>query len=295
MSILITTEATADIPSVLFRDDLKIIPMGYTVNGIGYDGDKEKLSNKEFYDAVAQAKTKEDLPQTTMVTAFAATEFFEPYLKEGFDIIHIGFSSNLSGTYDQICMAAKELKEKYPDRKLTVIDSLSASFVEGLVAYYACYKKDQGASYEEIVDYVEKIKLCSNGIFVIDDLNHLCRTGRATKNEAFFGTMLQIKPMLYVTNEGTLVPYRKAMSFKKALKTLIEDCDKNAWKGDKDLLIAVGCADNEPDRALTMSILKEHGYKNVISYDVGPVIGTHVGKGMVSIIFMSDNRESVTE
>lgn len=292
MSILITTEATADIPESLFRDDLKIIPMGYTVNGIGYDGYTEKLSNKDFYNAVAQAKSKEDLPQTTMVTSFTATEFFDKYLSQGYDIIHIGFSSKLSGTLDQLNMAAKELKEKYPERKLTVIDSLSASFVEGLVAYYACHKKDEGASYEEIVDYVESIKQNAYGIFVIDDLNHLCRTGRATKNEAFLGTLLQIKPMLYISETGTLEPYKKAMSTKKALKTMLEDFKNVAFDKDKNLLIAVGCADNEPDRALVIDSIKAMGYTNVIPYDVGPVVGTHVGKGMVSIIFMGKERSS---
>lgn len=290
MSILITTEATADIPSSLFRDDLKIIPMGYTVKGVGYDGDKEKLSCKEFYDVVATAKTPSDLPQTTMVTAFAAEEFFTKYLSEGYDIIHIAFSSHLSGTYEQIKMAEKVCHEKFPERKLTVIDSFAASFVEGMIAYYTCQEKDKGASYEELVAYVEKIRYNAAARFVIDDLNHLCRTGRASRSEAFFGSALHIKPILYIPNDGSLVPFKKAISSKKAFRAMLEDVEKHAWKGD-DKLIAVGCADADEDRQFLIDQIKQLGFTNVIPYDVGPVIGTHVGKGMVSVIFLADSRE----
>ena len=112
MSILITTEATADFPESLTRDDIKIIPMGYTVNGVGYDGITEKLTPHEFYEAVSQAKTASDLPQTSQVTAFVAEEFFTKYLEEGYDIIHLALSSHLSGTIEQEKMAAKACMEK---------------------------------------------------------------------------------------------------------------------------------------------------------------------------------------
>lgn len=293
MSILITTEATADFPESLTRDDIKIIPMGYTVNGVGYDGITEKLTPHEFYEAVSQAKTASDLPQTSQVTAFVAEEFFTKYLEEGYDIIHLALSSHLSGTIEQEKMAAKACMEKFPDRKVTIIDSLSASFGQGLMAYYASLKNQQGLSYDDLVNYIEKdLKLNINHLFAIDDLNHLCRTGRATKNEAFLGTALHIKPVLYIPNDGSLVPYTKVISQKKAIKTLLETMQKNAVKPGDDILVGVGAADAPEDRAFIKKLVEDLGYKTV-EFDVGPVIGTHVGKGMIVVIYLGSNREDI--
>ena len=292
MSILITTEATADFPDSLLRDDIKIIPMGYTVNGIGYDGVEEKLTPHDFYEAVSQAKTASDLPQTSQVTAYVAEEFFSKYLAEGYDIIHIGFDSALSGTLEQEKMAAKACLEKFPDRKLTIIDSLAACFGQGLLVYYTAKQKDKGATYEELVKYVEDTKLNINHLFAIDDLNHLCRTGRATKNEAFLGTALHIKPVLYIPNDGKLVPYTKVISQKKAIKTLIETMQKNAVKPGDDILVGIGSADDPDSVAFMKKLIEDMGYKTV-EFDVGPVIGTHVGKGMIVIIYLGSNREDI--
>ena len=292
MSILITTEATADYPESLLRDDIKIIPMGYTVNGIGYDGIDEKLSAHDFYEAVAQAKTASDLPQTSQVTEYVAEEFFTKYLEEGYDIIHIGFDSALSGTLEQEKMAVKACQEKFPDRKIALIDSLAACFGEGYLAYLALLKKDEGASFEEIVKYVEDVKLNINHLFAIDDLMHLCRTGRATKNEAYLGAALHIKPVLYIPNNGKLVPYTKVISQKKAIKTLIETFQKNAVSPDKMPLVGIGSADDPDSVQFMKRLIEDLGYKTV-EFEVGPVIGTHVGKGMIVIIYLGSNREDI--
>ena len=294
MSILITTEATADFPDSLSRDDIKIIPMGYTVNGVGYDGVEEKLSPHDFYEAVSQAKTASDLPQTSQVTEYVAEEFFSRYLEEGYDIIHIGFDSALSGTLEQEKMAVKACQEKYPDRKITLIDSLAACFGQGYLTYLTALEKDKGASYEELVKFVEDTKLNVNHLFAIDDLNHLCRTGRATKNEAFLGTALHIKPVLYIPNDGKLVPYTKVISQKKAIKTLIETMQKNILPPDKVPFVGVGSADDPESVQLLKKLVEEMGYKTV-EFDVGPVIGTHVGKGMIVVIYLGSNREDITK
>ncbi len=293
MSILITTEATADYPESLARDDIKIIPMGYTVNGVAYDGINEVLTPHEFYEAVAQAKTASDLPQTSQVTAYTAEEFFSQYLEQGYDIIHLALDSAISGTIEQERMAAKACQEKFPDRKIVVIDSLAASFGQGLMAYYASLKNQEGVSFEELVDYIENdLKLNINHLFAIDDLMHLCRTGRASKNEAYLGTALHIKPVIYIPNDGKLVPYTKVISQKKAIKTLVDTMQKNAVKPGKDILVGVGCADAPEDRALIKKLVEEMGYKTV-EFEVGPVIGTHVGRGMVVVIYLGSNREDI--
>ena len=292
MSILITTEATADFPESLSRDDIKIIPMGYTVNGIGYDGVNEKLSPHDFYEAVSQAKTASDLPQTSQVTAYVAEEFFSQYLEQGYDIIHVGFDSALSGTIEQERMAAKACQEKYPDRRITIIDSLAACFGQGYLTYLTALHKDKGLSYDELVKYVEDTKLNVNHLFAIDDLNHLCRTGRATKNEAFLGTALHIKPVLFIPNDGKLIPYTKVISQKKAIKTLIETMQKNAVPASECPFVGVGSADDPESVQLLKKLVEEMGYKTV-EFDVGPVIGTHVGKGMIVVIYLGSNREDI--
>ena len=296
MSILITTEATADLPESLLksRDDLKVIPMGYTVNGVGYDGVDEKLSPHDFYEAVAQAKTASDLPQTSQVTAYAAEEFFTKYLEQGYDIIHVGFDSALSGTIEQEKMAAKACQEKFPDRRITVIDSLSACFGQGYLAYLTAMQNDKGLSYDEIVQYVKDTMLKVNHLFAIDDLMHLCRTGRATKNEAYLGSALHIKPVLYIPNDGKLVPYTKVISQKKAIKTLIETMQKNVLPPDQVPFVGVGSADDPESVQLLKKLVEDMGYKTV-EFDVGPVIGTHVGKGMIVVIYLGKDRESITQ
>lgn len=230
MKIMITAEATSDYPERLLTENITIFPMGYTVNGVAYDGMETKLSPKEFYDSCRKAKSKEDLPQTTMITAYQAQELFRPILEKGYDVIHIGFTKSLSGTYDQMCMAAKELSAEFPDRKITVIESCCAAFVQGLLVWYVDKKLQSGASYDELVAYAEEIKNNCAGYFTIDDMKHLYRTGRASKTQAFLGDALQIKPILYINKIGKLIPISKQISHKKAMKTMLEYFDKKDRK-----------------------------------------------------------------
>lgn len=290
-SYYITTEATSDYPSSLAEKDFAIIPMSYSVCGKDYDGEKEKLSPKEFYDACRNAASKEDLPTTAMVTAYTAKEFFTPVLQKGFDIIHIGFSSRLSGTFDQICAAAKELREEFPDRRITVVDSKAACFVEGLIAYYALRARDNGASYDECVKLAEKLSGQSCGFFTIEDINHLCRTGRVTKAEAFIGSTLHIKPILHIDAEGKLIPVTKAISKKRAVRGVIELAKKKMLPPDEQKLVGIGHADAyEEALALEKAVKEELGIKNTVVFDVGSVIGSHVGAGMLAVVLLCTDR-----
>lgn len=287
----ITTEATSDYPSSLKEKDFAIIPMSYSVCGKNYDGDTEKLTPKEFYDACRNAKTKEDLPSTAMVTAYTAKEFFTPILKAGHDIIHVGFSSKLSGTFDQLCAAANELREEFPDRRITVIDSKAACFVEGLIAYYALRAREKGASYEDCVKLVEKLSNQSCGFFTIEDINHLCRTGRVSKTEAFIGSTLHIKPILHIDEEGRLIPVTKAISKKRAIRGVIELAKKTMLPPEEQMLVGIGHADAPEDASFLENAVKEDlGVKNTIIFDVGSVIGSHVGAGMLAVVLLCKDR-----
>lgn len=285
MKIMITAESTSDMPESLITPNITIFPMAYTVSGVAYDGITTKLSPKEFYDICRNAKTKEDLPQTTMITAYQAEEYFRPILKEGYDIIHIGFTKSLSGTYDQMCKAAETMRQEFPDRRITVIESCAASFVQGLLVYYVDQKLQEGASYDELVEYAEKIKDHCGGYFTIDDMKHLYRTGRATKTQAFLGDALQIKPILYLNKIGKLIPVSKQMTHKKAVKAMLEYYDKQALPAEEQKLVGIVHADATDDALMIEKYLKEkYGLKNTMLVDVGPVIGSHVGAGMVAFV-----------
>ena len=291
MKIMITAEATSDYPDSLLTENITIFPMGYTLNGVAYDGVTTKLTPKEFYDACRKAKTKEDLPQTSMITAYQAKELFKPILDKGYDIIHIGFTKALSGTYDQMCMAAKELKEEYPDRKITIVESRSAAFVQGLLVWYVDQKLQSGASYEELVEYAEYLSLHTAGYFTIDDMKHLYRTGRASKTQAFLGDALQIKPILYINKLGKLIPISKQISHKKAMRTMLEYLDKKMLPAEQQKLVAVMHADAYEDAVLLEKTIKDkYHFEHTEIVDVGPVIGSHVGAGMVALVFLSTDK-----
>lgn len=289
--IMITAEATSDYPERLLTENITIFPMGYTVNGVAYDGVTTKLSPKEFYDACRNAKSKEDLPQTSMITAYQAKELFKPILDKGYDVIHIGFTKSLSGTYDQMCMAAKELKEEYPDRKITIVESRSAAFVQGLIVWYVDQKLQSGAAYDELVEYAEYLSMHAAGYFTIDDMKHLYRTGRASKTQAFLGEALQIKPILYVNKLGKLVAISKQISHKKAMKTMLEYFDKRMLPSEEQKLVAVMHADAyEEAQMLEKALASKYGFSNIEIVDVGPVIGSHVGAGMVAVIMLASEK-----
>ncbi len=285
--IMITAEATSDYPQSLLTENITIFPMGYTVNGTAYDGLETKLTPKEFYDTCRKAKTKEDLPQTTMITAYQAEELFRPILEQGYDILHIGFAKALSGTYDQMCIAAKELAAQYPDRKITIIESAAAAFVQGLYVWYVDQKLQGGATYDELVAYAEDLKDHCGGYFTIDDMKHLYRTGRASKTQAFLGEALQIKPILYVNKNGKLIPVSKQISHKKAMKTMLEYFDKKMLPAEEQKLVGIVHADAYDDALLLEKTVKDkYGIQNTVIVDVGPVIGSHVGAGMVALVFL---------
>lgn len=287
----ITTEATSDYPSSFDEKDFAVIPMSYSVCGKDYDGEREKLTPKEFYDACRNAKTKEDLPTTAMVTAYTAKEFFVPILAAGNDIIHIGFSSQLSGTYDQLCAAAEELRKEFPERRITVLDSKAACFVEGLIAYYALRARDNGASYDECVKLVEDLSGKSCGFFTIEDINHLCRTGRVSKAEAFIGSTLHIKPILHIDAEGKLIPVTKAISKKRAMHGVIDLAKKKMLPASEQKIVGIGHADAYEDAlALERMAKEELGISETVIFDVGSVIGSHVGAGMLAIVLLCSDR-----
>ena len=222
MSIFIFSDTTADYPADAPRKDVEILPMAVRIGNDEYDNINSFITAKEFYTRMRGG----EMGNTSMVQPFLAQERFEEKLKAGYDVFYLAFSSALSGTYAGCARVAKELAEKYPERKIIAVDSLNASMGEGLLLWYTVKKRDEGASFEELCEYVKYLVEKGVALFTVDDLTHLARLGRCSKASAMIGTLMSIKPVLHVDEQGRLMPYAKVMSRKKALKALVDGMEE---------------------------------------------------------------------
>ena len=234
------------------------------------------------------------MPTTSQVNPEQAKEAFKACLDQGNDVLYIAFSSGLSGTCGSGMVAAEEIREsgEYPDRKLIVIDSLSASLGEGLLVHKAVQLKEAGKSMEEVADWVEKNKLhlCHN--FTVDDLFHLHRGGRVSKATAVLGTMINIKPVLHVDDEGHLIAIGKVRGRKKSLAALVDRmADQIKGYEDQNSEVFISHGDCQEDAEYVQKLVQERfGVDKFIINHVGPTIGAHSGPGTVALFFMGNPR-----
>ncbi|MBU9738182.1 DegV family protein [Diplocloster agilis] len=283
---IITTDNTSDLPdSYISENDLDILFLSYTIDGETYERENQ-LSAAEFYKRMRNGS----MPTTAQINPDMAKEKFTKYLKEGKDILHISFSSGLSGSYNSCRIAAEELQEDFPDRRIVVVDSLCASLGEGLLVHKAVCQKKEGKSLAEITEWLEenKLHLCHN--FTVDDLNHLYRGGRVSKAAAVFGTMVNIKPVLHVDDEGHLVPVSKVRGRKKSLTTLVDNMEKQVGKFENDTIF-ISHGDCLTDAEFVARLVRERfGIQSFLINTVGPTIGAHSGPGTVALFFMGNSR-----
>ena len=284
----IVTDSACDLSEeFLTENGVTCAPLGFTMNNVNYGGsDGEKISAKDFYDALRDGA----MPTTYQVTGESAKEYMEQSLQKGRDVLVVAFSSALSGTCGSFQVAAKELKEKYPDRKIEVVDSLCGSMGEGLLVYYAVKKAETGATIEETKGYLEGLKGNISHNFTVDNLFHLKRGGRISSALAIVGTVLKIKPVLHVSDEGKLVAVGKAMGRKKSLQALADNMAKNQALEDGDPIF-ISHGDCDEDVEYLKNILKGYfpGHEFVVNY-VGPVIGCHAGAGVVALFYKANGR-----
>lgn len=280
---VITTDNTTDFPKEYIEaHGIKIIDLTYSIDDVAYGTSENPAhSSEEFYKLMREGKT----PKTTQVNPDGARKFLEPIIKDGFDVLHIAFSSGLSGTYNSMIIAAEELMSEYPDSKIVVVDSLCASLGEGLYVDYALELKESGKSMDEIVDCLESEKLTFAHLFTVEDLVYLYRGGRVSKTSMVLGTMLGIKPMLHVSDEGKLVPQAKVRGRKASLDDLVKRMIENidAEKTTKFFISHGDCyADAE---YLAEKIKEKTGITNYLIGNIGPVIGSHSGPGTMALFF----------
>ena len=285
---VITTDNNSDLPEKYFKDHgVGCMYLSYSMNGKNYTHENF-LPEHEFYEAMRNGS----MPTTAQVNPENAKALLEPYLKEGKDILHIAFSSGLSGTYNSSRIAAEELMEEYPDRKIIVVDSLSASLGQGLLVWLAQQKKELGQTLEDVADWVEKNKLKMVHLFTVDDLNHLYRGGRVSRTTAIVGSMLNIKPVLHVDNEGKLTAIGKVRGRKKALQELVKLMDEKIGSFGADCdTIFISHGDCEQDAQYVAAKVKEkYNIKNIIINQVGATIGAHSGPGPMALFIVGDVR-----
>lgn len=281
---IISADSTVDLPKEFLEEKkVPIVSLSYIIAGATYK-DGEGLTSKEFYDKIRGGA----MPTTSQVNPEQARELFEPILKDGKDILHIAFTSGLSGTYNSCRIAAEELCEEYPDRKIVVVDSLCAASGGGMLLYKALELKEQGKSLDEIATWVEANKLHVCHDVTVDDLFHLHRGGRVSKTSAVVGTLIKIKPIIHVNDEGKLIVIGKERGRKKALMTLIERMEKQSQGFENDIVMITHGDAPEDAEYVKKQIEEKFGIKNIMINPLGSVIGSHTGPGVVAIFYMGN-------
>lgn len=286
---VITTDTTSDLPADYVKEhQLGMMSLTYTLNDETYTWEKP-LPVKEFYDFMRDGS----LPTTSQVNPEEAGRLFETIIREqDADILHIAFSSGLSGSYNSSRIAAEELAEKYPEHRIIVIDSLCASLGEGLLVHKAVTMKESGSSLDEVADWLEKNKLHLVHNFTVNDLFHLYRGGRVSKTAAFVGTMINLKPILHVDDEGHLIPLSKVRGRKKSMIALVDAMEKQigSWR-DKNDIVFISHGDCEEEAQFVADLIKQRlGYDSFLINYVGPTIGAHTGPGVIALFYMGDYR-----
>lgn len=282
----IITDVTSDLPNEFYRENsVSVLYLSYTMGDVEY-ANGATIPPHEFY----QRMINGELPQTSQITPEQVTELFERKIKEGFDIVYIGFSSGLSGSFNSVRVAAEELLIKYPKSKIRIIDSLAASLGEGLLVYYAVQMKKSGFSFDEVADKCENNRLHVCHMFTVNDLMHLHRGGRVSKASAVAGTILGIKPILHVDNEGHLVPISKVRGRKQSIIQLVEEMGKRI--GDwENPVFAISHGDCEDEAIFLQNLVKKKfGIETCIMNYVGTVIGAHSGPKTMALFFLGNER-----
>lgn len=283
---VITADSTVDLPKEWLEEKgVQILSLSYIIDGETYS-DMDGLSHKEFFARIKSGS----MPTTSQVNPDEAKAAFEKIIKEGKDILHLGFSSGLSGSYNSERIAAEDLKEEYPEAEVRVIDTLCASMGQGLLLYKALELKEQGKSLSEIADWVEENKLhvCHN--VTVDDLYHLHRGGRVSKATAIVGTMVKIKPIIHMSNEGKLAVIGKERGRKKSMAVLLDKMEKQ-MQGYENNIVMITHGNCEEDAEYVASQIRERfGIDNIIINGIGSVIGSHTGAGVIAVFFMGNER-----
>ena len=286
MSYRILTDNCCDFPASMYEDlGLSAIPLTVTFQGKEVSQYSEKWLKKMY------AGLREGEEATTAAANPQGwADILEPVLAAGEDALILAFSSGLSTTYQSAVIAATELGEKYPDRKIHVVDTLSASLGQGLLVWYACKKRDEGMGFDELVQWCEGHKLNLCHWFTVEDLMFLKRGGRVSAATALVGTMLQIKPVMHMDDEGHLIKISTARGRKASIAALAKKLGETGLPGENDTVFICHGDCLEDAQTLERMVKEQYGVKDVFIYYTGAVIGSHSGPGTLALFFLGDKR-----
>lgn len=286
---VIMTDSSCDLPSDIAEElQISVLPLSVSIKGNEYANylDERDIKFSEFYKMLRE----EEPAKTSAVNVDAFLSEMDKYLKDEKDVLCLSFSSGLSNTYNAAKIAAKELSEKYPERKVYTVDTLCASLGQGMLVYLAAKEKQLGKTIDEVRDFCESNKLHICHMFTVDDLHHLKRGGRVSSAAAIFGTMLHIKPVLHVDDEGHLINISKARGRRESLESLVNYMEKSVVKPEEQTIF-ISHGDCYDDAKYVADLVKERmNVKEVIINYVGPVIGAHSGPGTVALFFHGNQR-----
>lgn len=289
---ILSCESTVDLPfSYMQSRNIPVMFYSYSVDGVEYTDDmlRDPEALNRFYQFIEDGK----LPSTSQLNAFAYMQFFEENLKRG-DILHIAFGSGMTQSVRNAKAAAEELQEKYPDRKIIVIDSLCSSSGYGLLVDYAADMRDDGKSIEEVADWV--MAHCKNihHQFFSHRLDFYRRSGRMSGPAAAIGTLLNICPIMRLDDEGKIIAYDKVRGKKKAIETTINNMEQHAENGKEYSGKCFICHSNCPEEALQTKEAVQARFPNISGEirvcDIGTIIASHCGPGTVAVFFLGDTR-----
>ena len=288
MGIKIITDSACDLTrDYIKNNNIGLLSLILNLNGQAIKDDLgETLSYKDFYNKMREGAT----PTTSQINAHEFEEEFIKYIKNGDSIIYISLSSSLSGTFNSANIAKNNLMNEYPNANIYLVDSLSVSVGQGLLVAKACEMRDSGIGAEEIVNWLEENKRKVIHSILIDDLNHLKRGGRISGATAAIGSLLNIKPTLFLDDEGKLIQGEKIKGKKKALRFLVNEVREKAVDTENEILYICHGDCLEEAETLRDMILEEVKFKNVIINYVGNVVGAHAGPGVLAAVFLGSNR-----
>ncbi len=290
MGYRIVSDSSCNLPeSMIDEFGIHIFPLTFMVDDVQYQSylKGHKTNLKQFYTMMREGK----VITTSLPNLIEAKEALEEILRAGDDVLYIGFSSGLSGTYEAISLMMQTLADEYPDRTLKAVDTLAASAGEGLLVWHAAQMRDNGATLDEVHEWLMNNRLHLAHWFTVDDLMFLFRGGRVSRTSAWAGTMLNIKPVMHVDDEGHLIPLEKVRGRKKSLNALVDHMAQtaNAPVADQTVFITHGdCL--EDAEYLAAQVRERFGVTDIMINYVDPVIGAHSGPGTMALFFLASER-----
>lgn len=286
---VILTDSAADLSAELAQQlDLVVMPLIVTLEGKEYLNypDEREITAKYLYERLRAGA----MATTAALNVDTLEREMEPYLKDGRDVLYLSFSSGLSATYNASCIAAEELREKYPERKLLIVDTLCASSGQGMLCYLTAKQREAGATIEEAAKYAEETKPHLAHWFTVDDLHFLKRGGRVSAATAILGTALGIKPLLHTDDTGHLVSVDKARGRKRVIAAMVDRMEKTAIR-PQEQTVFISHGDCLEDAEYLAKLVEERLHpKQIIIQVIGPVIGAHSGPGTLALYFLATER-----